>query len=97
MSVLTVVRQLGNIGWEAHYDLPPREAVRAAYSQFVKDDWNTWDYVKYDSLVVEGHFTVSCGDYVALKSGHPPTAEEIKEYVAQEFIKAKTARDAQSD
>ena len=51
----------------ANYSLTPREAVRNAYAQFEKKDYNTWDYAKYDSLVVEGEFTFSCGSYVAFK------------------------------
>lgn len=46
--------------------ITPREAVRAAYAQ-ERNDWNTWDYAKYDRLVVEGQHAVACGDWAALK------------------------------
>lgn len=49
----------------AVYNLSPREAVRNAYAQFERNDWNTWDYSKYDSLVVETFRTVSCGHQAA--------------------------------
>lgn len=52
---------------KANYSLPPREAVRNAYAQFEKGDYNTWDYAKYDHLVEEGLVTVRCGDFSAWK------------------------------
>jgi hypothetical protein len=63
----TDVHDLREPRFLANYSLGPREAVRAAYAQFEKKDWNTWDYAKYDSLVVEGEFTFSCGNFVAFK------------------------------
>lgn len=73
----TVVRNLATGDkWEAVYDLPPREAVRNAYAQYGRGDYNTWDYAKrYDHLVVEGNFTFACGDFCALKEGYGPTQE----------------------
>lgn len=44
----------------------PREAVIAMYA-ISRGDWNTWDYGKYESLVVEGSATVACGDYAAMQ------------------------------
>lgn len=52
----------------ANYSLPAREAVRNAYAQFERKDFNTWDYAKYDSLVKEGEHSFTCGDYIAFKN-----------------------------
>lgn len=66
----------------AVYDLPPQVAVRNAYAQFGKGDYNTWDYAKYDSLVVENKFSFSCGDYAAWKEGME-TSEGRKAVIEQ--------------
>lgn len=45
----------------------PRECVIAAYAQ-ERRDWNTWDYARrYSHLVEEGPSTFLCGDWVARK------------------------------
>lgn len=64
----------------AVYDLPPREAVRNAYAQFGKGDFETWNYAQYDSLVVENRFSFGCGDFAAWKEGME-TAEGRKKEI----------------
>lgn len=51
----------------AWYDLPPREAVVAAYAQFECRDFNWWNYPArdYDRRVTVGKHTVTCGDWCA--------------------------------
>lgn len=63
----TDVHNLDDVNWVANFSLPPREAVRNAYAQFAKKDFETWNYAKYDDLVLEGKTTVSCGHFVAWK------------------------------
>lgn len=54
-------------GEEQYYALPPERAVIAAYAQSL-NDWNTWDYAtRYASLLMIGRYSVSCGDFSALK------------------------------
>ncbi|MDK2920122.1 MAG: hypothetical protein PWQ37_2855 [Candidatus Petromonas sp.] len=48
------------------YTMTPKEAVKAAYLQS-NHDYNTWDYSKHNLHVIEGKYTVACGDWVALK------------------------------
>jgi len=51
------------------YSCTPREAVIAAYAQS-RNDWNTWDYDKrYSELVEEGQHTFLCGDFSVFKDG----------------------------
>lgn len=50
----------------ATYTLKPKNAVKAAYAQFIMRDFNTWNYAKYDDKVVSGNLSVSCGDFAAL-------------------------------
>ena len=53
--------------WVGEYSCSPRAAVIAAYAQDL-GDWNTWDYeAKYGRCVIEGRWTVFCGDFSALK------------------------------
>lgn len=49
----------------AIYTLPPKEAVKAAYLQYVLKDFNTWDYGKREVPIVVGRSTISCGDWCA--------------------------------
>jgi len=49
------------------YTLPPREAVVAAYLQATRD-WNTWQYEEKRLPVYWGRWTVTCGDFTALKN-----------------------------
>jgi len=48
------------------YTLPPEEAVKAAYLLANKDG-NTWQYKEKQLSVCWGRWTVSCGDFAALK------------------------------
>jgi len=49
----------------AEYTCTPVEAVRAAFAQFDRRDFNTWTYAdKYP--VTHNKRSVSCGDYTAL-------------------------------
>lgn len=57
-------------GEEQLYTSSPVEAVIAAYA-CAKQDYNTWQYTKYKKLVQVGAYTVSCGDWTALKSRNP--------------------------
>lgn len=51
------------------YTCSPRDAVIAAYAQSLSN-WNTWDYYKhYSHLVEEGNFTYLCGDFSVFKDG----------------------------
>lgn len=54
-------------GEKLYYDLPPSEAVKVAYLQAEKD-WNTWQYKEKHLPVYFGRWTVSCGDFTALKN-----------------------------
>ena len=46
----------------------PREAVICAYAQERKDN-NTWDYNRYNHLVLVGTYTCLCGDWSVFHSG----------------------------
>lgn len=47
--------------------LSQQKAVRNAYAQYTRKDWNTWTYSKYDALVIEGEYTYLRGDWSILK------------------------------
>lgn len=47
--------------------LGERQAVICAYAQSISD-WNTWDYDKYESQVLEGKNTYLLGDWCVLKN-----------------------------
>lgn len=48
--------------------ISPKNALIAAYAQFKKKDFNTWDYEKrYGHLVEEGPKTFLLGDFTVLK------------------------------
>ena len=61
-----------NTGTFTDYTLSPWEAVRAAYAQREKHNFNTWTYAQYDSLVTvsdcfkPGIVCVTCGNQSAL-------------------------------
>ena len=59
------------------YDLPPKEAVRNAYAQLGKGDYNTWEYAKYNDLVQEHVFSVSCGGFFAFKEVKSESVADI--------------------
>lgn len=50
---------------ELHYDLPPDEAVKAAYLQSIRRS-NTWDYPSIRVHIERGNHSVACGDFAAL-------------------------------
>ena len=51
----------------AIYTCMPEEAVRCAFAQFEKKDFNTWDYEnKYPIQYGAAKASVSCGDYAAI-------------------------------
>lgn len=54
-------------GEKLYYDLLPAEAVKMAYLQAEKD-WNTWEYNERDVPIRWGKWTISCGDFTALKN-----------------------------
>jgi hypothetical protein len=50
------------------YSLPPEEAVRVAYIQYVLGRWDTWNYSNISTPNVEHKgVTISCGDFVAVQ------------------------------
>ncbi len=49
------------------YYLSAREAVKAAYLQFEKQNYNTWEYDSIEVPIVYGKHTVACGDYTAIR------------------------------
>ena len=57
-----------NTGNYFPYDLPPAEAVNAAYEQFTKKNMNTWTYPNAADVVSYGpsNKTVSRGDFCAI-------------------------------
>jgi hypothetical protein len=65
MQILTEVRNLST-DQVLHYTLPPEQAVVCAWYQG-QNNWNTWDYDYENAPVVEGKYTVACGDWCALK------------------------------
>ena len=73
---MTTVMNLSNPNHKIQYTCTPREAVIAAYAQNIRHshntvgNWNTWQYEElYGHLVVEGKFTLACGDFSAFKDG----------------------------
>ena len=63
---LTVVRNLST-GEKVHYNLPPKEAVKAAYLQCTLNNYNTWEYDQIEVEYREGKYTIACGDWCARK------------------------------
>lgn len=62
---MTNVLDLSTGNWLS-FSCSPREAVIAAYAQS-KGDFNTWDYTKYNSQVVESQLFVYCNQFGAAK------------------------------
>lgn len=54
-------------GVTLEYCHPPKEAVKLAYLQYTKKNWNTWEYAGIDVPITEGEKTVGCGDWIARK------------------------------
>lgn len=50
------------------YDAPPETAVRLAFAQFYRKDFNTWEYKRYLHKIPirRGKHSVSCGDFAAM-------------------------------
>lgn len=63
---MTAVMNLSTGEIIGSYSLPPELAVRNAWLQNERNDFNTWDYekAKYPTIY-HGKLTVSCGDYCA--------------------------------
>ncbi len=62
---MTIVQNLAT-GVIIDYSCSPEDAVIAAYAQERKD-WNTWNYrKKYSNLIERGKVSVLCGDWAAL-------------------------------
>jgi len=54
-------------GRRFYYTLPPEEAVRCAYIQYKCGDKNTWQYAQWKEKVQYGRYTVTCGEFTALR------------------------------
>lgn len=91
--VSTTVVKLAT-GEEAVFDLPPREAVIAAYRQLTRKDFNTWQEPRYLLPIHEGEVSVSCGDWCALKPAwyEPLPAPGDREMVANVYRDGKHTR-----
>lgn len=50
------------------YDAPPETAVRLAFVQFYKKDFNTWEYKRYIHKIPikRGRYSVACHNFAAL-------------------------------
>jgi hypothetical protein len=59
-------------GQESVYTLCPFDAVRAAYAQVERSDFNTWNYHNYNHLIKvsrskkDGYSIVTCGNQSVL-------------------------------
>lgn len=53
------------------YNLPPEDAVRAAFLQQDKKDYNAWDYPQKKVPIRRGKYTVACGDFAAFVDQRP--------------------------
>lgn len=63
----TYVFNLNTGKYIALYSCSPLYAVIAAYAQFEKKDFNTWDYYdRYGSEVVQNERVIACGNYSAI-------------------------------
>jgi hypothetical protein len=68
------------------YTCEPEKAVMAAYAQ-AKRDFSTWQYAeRYGNLLLEGKFTVSCGDFVAYKDAEGPHNQQIGEQYERDLV-----------
>lgn len=81
MAVVTVMNL--RTGEKQEFTCSPQEAVIAAYAQGEKHDFNTWDYQKrYSWLLEHGEHTVACGDYSAYECEcHPHDFRDWKKVV----------------
>lgn len=66
--MMTTVYTLGG-QVEQVFNLPPKEAVIAAYEQS-KGNYNTWTYPDNPDYLVWGKRTVCAGNFAALKLGY---------------------------
>lgn len=53
------------------YNLPPEDAVRVAFLQQDKKDYNTWNYSQKKVPVRRGKHTVACGNFAAFVDQRP--------------------------
>lgn len=60
----TIVTNLKTFEETVYIGITPRQAVVAAYAQYLKD-FNTFNYSKYDFLVDEREHTVLCQGFMA--------------------------------
>lgn len=66
---MITVMNLSNPTEKMHFTSSPKMAVIGAYATSKKDN-NTWQWEeRYGHLVVEGKFTLACGDWSAFKDG----------------------------
>lgn len=54
MTVVYKIEKDGEIKELATYSLESKEALKAAYLQFIKNNYNTWDYDNYGVEIEEG-------------------------------------------
>jgi hypothetical protein len=66
MAGAIVVNNLLTKEKREYVGITPRQAVIAAYAQ-EHNDWNTWDYGKYDQQVLAGDWSYVCGNWQVLK------------------------------
>ena len=67
---MTKVMDLRTGEYVAEYSCTPKEAVRAAFAQFDRKDFNTWQYAERYPITRNKH-SVTCGDYTALTGKVP--------------------------
>jgi hypothetical protein len=67
MQETVIVRNSSDNSRVEYNSITPREAVRNAFAQYTRRDWNAWDYAKYDDLVIEGELFLHCGNWHVLK------------------------------
>lgn len=68
LSTIFKIDDEGNIMELATYQLPPYDALKAAYLQHVKNYYNTWmyDYLKPDIRETKNRYIIFYGDNSAL-------------------------------
>ena len=66
--MLCKVMDLRTGEYVAEYSCSPDDAVRAAFAQFDRKDWNTWTYADKYPVTYNKH-SVACGDYTAMIAG----------------------------
>jgi len=75
----TYVLNLDTGKYIAQYSCSPRDAVIAAYAQFEKKDFNTWDYNdRYGSEVLQTARVIACGSYSAMLNPSSAQTEAMR-------------------